>query len=115
MRFTWNDGILLVHYAYGIDGQLIGTLDPTVTAEERDADRSDAFFVHLDLVLDYFAGICQDKIVKGDLEGSGAVRRRTLSTPFFFFVRVDGIHSRRHLPIDLHLFGRRDGVATGRW
>lgn len=64
---TWNDGIFLIDRAYGIDSQLVGALDPAVSAEERDTDRSDAFLVHGDLMFDDFTGIRQYEIVKGDL------------------------------------------------
>ena len=80
--FTWNDGIFLVHGTYGIDTQFVRTLDSAVPAEERDTDRSDAFPVHGDLMVDYLAGICQDEVVKGDLE--------FLSSASFFFFRRSG-------------------------
>lgn len=70
--FTWNDGIFLIHRAYGVDAQFVGALDSAVPAEERDTDRSDTFPVHGDLVFNYFAGVCQDEIVKGDLVRGGS-------------------------------------------
>ena len=73
--FTWDDGILFIYCAYGIDAQFVGTLDSAVSAEERDTDRSDTFPVHGDLVFDDLTGICQDEVVKGDLVAE-AIRPR---------------------------------------
>jgi len=69
LGFTWDDGIFFIHRAYGVDAQFVGTLDSAVPPKEGDTDRSDTFSVHGDLVFNYFAGVCQDEIVKGDLVG----------------------------------------------
>ena len=106
LEFTWNDGIFFIHRAYRVDGQFVGTFDSAVPAEEGDTDRSDTFPVHGDLVFNYFAGVCQDKVVKGDLEGGSD---STAWSPMWEIWD----DSRKHLPI-VRLSERIGGVAIGR-
>lgn len=65
IRF-WDIGIFFIHSTYGIDVKLVATLDPTMSAKERDTDGSYAFFVHAEPALGHLTGVPQDEIFKGN-------------------------------------------------